>query len=253
MRTRTEQRPVDDVERTLRVARKRFARRQWARRWLAWRVVLAAVLVLALVGGVVWLVFFSSLLAVQGVRVEGAGVLDAREVRRVAAVPTGAPLATVDLDEVADRVERLDPVRSVDVSREWPDQVRIDVTERVAVAVVELDGALRGVDETGVVFRRYPTRPPSLPLLRSAPGTPAAALAESTRVVDALPGDLAARVDYVEVGSVDTITLRLRDGRSVLWGSAEESENKARVLDVLLEQEASTYDVSVPGRPVIRR
>ncbi len=256
MRARTESPagagPGSRDDRSLQRARRRFARRQWARRWLAWRVVLAVVTVLALAAGAIWLVFFSSALAVSGVRVEGAGVLDPRDVRRAAAVPTGAPLATVDLDAVAKRVRRLQPVQSVDVSRAWPDRVRIDVTERVALAVVKRDGMLQGVDDEGVLFRRYPSRPPSLPLLEVGAGTPRVAVAEAATVVAALPGDLSERVDFVSVQSVDTIRLQLRDGRTVLWGSAQESADKARVLDVLLRRKAAAYDVSVPGQPVLR-
>lgn len=235
------------------VARKRFARRQWARRWLAWRVLLGLVAVAGVVAGGIWLVFFSSVLAVQGVRVEGAEVLDPREVRSVAAVPTGSPLATVDLDAVKQRVERLVPVGEVDVSRAWPDKVRIDITEREAVAVVIRDGVVHGVDADGVVFRRYPSRPPSLPLVRTTARTDTDALAEATRVMGALPPDLRARVQYVSVATVDTISLRLRNGKVVRWGSAEDSDAKAEVLAVLLDQPASLYDVSVPGQPVIRK
>jgi cell division protein FtsQ len=251
-RTETTTRAPED-ERTVQVARKRFARRQWARRWLAWRIVLAVVAGVAAVAGLVWLVFFSTVLAVKGVQVEGTGVLDPREVRVVAAVPTGAPLATVDLDAVAARVQGLAPVLDVDVSRAWPDRVRIDVTERVAVAVVDQAGVLRGVDENGVMFRRYPSRPPSLPRLRIAASTQADALAEAAQVVEVLPGDLAERVEYVSVSTVDTISLRLRSGQTVQWGSADESTHKAEVLAILLEQKARMYDVSVPGQPVIRR
>ncbi len=253
MRTRAEARPSRaEEEQTVRLARKRFARRQWARRWLAWRVVLAVLAVLAVVAGVVWLVFFSSVLAVKGVQVEGAAVLDPRDVRRVAAVPTGSPLAGVDLDEVAERVEALAPVLDVDVSRAWPSRIRIDVTERVAVAVVDQGGVLHGVDEEGVMFRRYPSRPPSLPLLRIGAATQTDALAEAARVVESLPRDIASRVEYVSVSTVDTISLRLRSGQTVQWGSADESGHKAEVLAVLLEQKASLYDVTVPGQPVIR-
>jgi hypothetical protein len=39
----------------------------------------------------------------------------------------------------------------------------------------------------------------------------------------------------------------------VLWGSAQSSEAKARVLTVLLHHRARLYDVTVPGRPVITR
>ena len=69
-------------------------------------------------------------------------------------------------------------------------------------------------------------------------------------MVAALPQGLASRVDHVEVVTVDQITLVMRDQREVLWGSAEESALKAEVVDKLLAaQEASYYDVSVPGQP----
>lgn len=243
--------PTGSEERTIRLARRRFARRQWARRWLAWRRVALAVLLLGAAGALVWLVFFSSVLAISGVRVAGTAVLDPRTVRHTAQVPVGTPLATVNLDAIAARVEGLAPVKSVDVSREWPDKVRILVRERQAVAVVERDGRLRGVDEDGVLFRDY-LSPPDLPVIRMSAATHADALAEAARVAASLPADLSARVDYVEVRTVDAISLRLHNGRTVLWGSADGSADKAKVLAVLLPQKASLYDVSVPGQPVIR-
>src|SRR4051794_2217378 len=84
-----------DEERTVRIARKKFVRRQWARRWLAWRRVVVAVLLVALVATVTWLVFFSSVLAVQRVQVEGTRSLDPLVVQRAARAPYGRPLATV--------------------------------------------------------------------------------------------------------------------------------------------------------------
>lgn len=247
--------PADDdaTERTVRIARKRFARRQWARRWLAWRRLVVALVLVGVVAGSLWLVFFSSVLAVSGVRVEGTGVLDPRTVRRVAAVPLGAPLTTVDLAAIGARVEGLAAVQSVDVSRSWPDRIRIDVTEREAVAVVERGDSIRGLDAQGVMFRRYPSRPTSLPVIRTDGRAETDALAEAARVAGSLPSDLAAQVDYVEVRTVDTISLRLRNGRTVRWGSADDSAAKARVLAVLLDQKASSYDVSVPGQPTLRK
>ena len=244
-----------DDERAVRRARKRFARRAWARRWFAWRWLLSGALVLGVVAGSVWLVFFSSVLAVFDVTVEGVDVLDTRAIRVAAAVPMGEPLATVDLDAVAARVEDLAPVQAVDVSRSWPDKVRILVDERTAVAVVERDGALRGLDGDGVIFRDYQRAPSDLPLVKMSAKTRSDALAESAEVVAALPVDLARRVDFVEVKTVDTISLSLRRGRTIFWGSADDSADKARVIDVLLEAapKATTYDVSVPGQPTTRR
>lgn len=229
--------------------RRRFARRQWRRRWLAWRRVLAVAVLVAVVGAAVWAVWFSSLLSVQSVAVNGTSTLRAAQVRRAAGVELGKPLVSVDLDAVHARIAALAAVDHVEVSRQWPDQVRIDVTERTPVAVVDLGGRLRGLDKDGVVFLDYRSAPAGMPKVVTPFGTSAEALREAAKVVTALPVALSRIVDHVEVKTVDQIMLALSDGRSVVWGSAAESAQKAEVLQALLKQEAKTYDVSVPGQP----
>lgn len=229
--------------------RRRFARRQWRRRWLAWRRVLAAVVALALVGGAVWAVWFSTLLSVQAVVVTGTQTLKPAQVRRVAGVPLGEPLVSVDLDAVRTRVASLAPVDDVEVSRKWPDQVLVDVTERLPIAVIDIGGKLHGLDKEGVVFLDYDKAPPGLPKVSTPTGTSAEALREAAAVVAALPPSLVRIVDHVEVRTVDQISLALTDGRTAVWGSAADSAQKAAVLQALLGQDAKTYDVSVPGQP----
>jgi cell division protein FtsQ len=234
------------------LTRRRFARRQWARRWLAWRVVLAVLLAVAAVVATVWLVFFSTVLDVEGIDVRGNELLGEAELRRAAAVPVGEPLARADLDGVRARLEALPAVKSVDVSRQWPHRILLDVEERQAVAVIEVDGRLRGMDAEGVVFRDYRGRPEGLPRIKVAADTRGEAMAEGAAVVGSLPADVARRVDFVELRTVDQISLRLRDGRVVVWGSAEQTAQKASVLDALLRVKAREYDVSVPGQPTTR-
>ncbi len=245
--------PPPSDERTVRLARRRFARRQWARRWLAWRRLLVLLLVVAVLAGTVWLLLFSSVLAVAGATVTGAPAGDATLVRRAADVPVGNALATADLAAVATRVERLPFVRSADVSRAWPDRIRIDVHERVPVAVVPRAGGFSALDEHGMLFHHAARRPAGLPVVHSGSRTRRDALAEAAKVAAALPAAVARRVGFVDVHTVDSITLHLHDGRDILWGSAEQSGDKARVIGALLQHRAAYYDVSVPGQPVIRR
>ena len=233
--------------------RRRFARRQWARRWLSLRYVLAAALVVAVVATSIWLVFFSATLQVTQVTVVGNELLSDARIRDVAAVPLGEQLALVDLDRADARVGALAEVKSVDVTRTWPDGVRIEVVERTAVAAVELAGRIRGLDADGVVFRDYKTVPEGMPRIRPGGAAGTDALKEAATVVAALPDDLASRVDHVEVATVDQITLVLRDQRQVQWGSAQESALKAQVIDTLLAaQQGTVYDVSVPANPTVR-
>lgn len=242
-----------DDEDTVRLARADFRRRRRARRLRRGRPWLAALLAIALLVTGVYAVFFSPWLAAR--RVEVTGLTDLSRTRVVAAarVPTGSPLARVDLGAVRSRVAEIPAVRSVDVSRSWPHAVRIAVTERIPVAVIDRGHGLQALDRAGVTFRHLTKRPARLPLVQGAAGVHADALAEAGKVAASLPASVQRRVDFIHVATVDRIELRLHDGRSVLWGSAEQSDQKAEVLAVLLRRKhVQMIDVSVPGRPTTR-
>ena len=232
----------------MRRVRRRFTRRQWARRWRVWRYVVALLSVAALVATAVWAVWFSSLLAVERVEVEGTRRLSVAEVREVADVPDGVPLARLDLVAVELRVQSLAAVRSVDVSRRWPHSITVEVEERRPVAGVQIAGELRALDADGVVFGT-PGDAEGLPRLVTTTDASAEVLREGAAVAAALPASLARLVDHVELHTVDEISLVLDDGRLVRWGSAERSDDKARVLTALLRQPGRVLDVTVPEQP----
>lgn len=243
---------VDTFEREAVRTRRRFERRRWARRRHAWRWLLAALLAVGLCGAAIWLVLFSDHLAVDGVAVDGVESVREGEVRTAADVPVGEPLATLDLAAIESRVGTLAAVRSVDVSRQWPDAVLIRVEERMPVAVVSIGGEFRGLDAEGVVFDRFRKVPVGLPRVEVDADVADDALVEAAAVVAALPEELAATVDHVEVRTVDQVSLALRDGRTVRWGSADDSEQKAAVLtELIAARQAPVYDVSVPGQPTV--
>jgi cell division protein FtsQ len=253
--------PVDEaatgtqpvVDRATRRSRRRFARRQWRRRWLAWRYLLAIVVVLALVGGGVYAVWFSSWLAVEKIEVSGAQTVESKDIVARSGIDEGDPLVRVDLASAERRIGSLAVIRSVSVTRQWPHGILISIEERVAIAVVEIGTRLRGMDAEGVVFRDYKKAPPGLPRVQTSIGTTSAALREAAKVISALPQALSLLVDHVQVTTVDQISLVLKDGRTVVWGSAEESDTKADVLGTLLATvEAEVYDVSVPSKPTTR-
>lgn len=231
-------------------SRRRFARRQWRRRWLVWRYVIVLFVAVALLCAGGYAVWFSAWLDVEDVQVSGAQTMSADDVRARAQVEDGTPLARVDLGRAEARLRSLAIVKEVDVSRQWPDTVLIEIVERVAIAVVEIGGRLRGMDADGVVFRDFQRVPPGLPKVQTDIGTSAEALREAALVISALPESLTLLVDYLQVTSVDEISLYLKDGRQVVWGSSDDSETKATVaIDLLEKVAAQIYDVSVPTQP----
>ncbi|HET6152475.1 MAG TPA: FtsQ-type POTRA domain-containing protein [Marmoricola sp.] len=214
-------------------------------------VYVAVLAVVALVA--VWLVMFSSVITVRGVDVTGNSSVSSARIRSLADAPIGRPLARVDLAAIQARVEALPSVASVAVSRSWPHTIHIAITERVPVAVVNRGAGLQAIDAFGILFGRYGRAPADLPLVKTAPNVKAAALAEVAKVVTSLRPDIAARVDHIDVTTVDQISLVMNGGITVEWGSAVGSADKAEVLAVLLKQKGvHQIDVSVPGRPTTR-
>lgn len=226
----------------------RGRRPPYGRRWALLGVVLA--LVLLLVAGC-WLFAFSPVLATRHVVVRGAQQTSEAEVRRAAQVPAGRPLARVDLDAVAHRVGAVSVVRSVRVTRSWPQTVVVAVQERTAVLAVRQPQGFVLVDATGAAYLTRADVPKGVVTADVDPGN-ARLLSAVGVVATALPDALRARVRNVSATSLDDIALRLTNGDTVTWGSSDGSPLKAEVLTALLERKASYYDVSSPHTPSLR-
>jgi cell division protein FtsQ len=198
-------------------------------------------------GGLVWMVGFTSVLGVRAVEVTGASIAGSEQVRAVAAVVDGTPLARVDTDAVADRVRSLPSVADVDVGRSWPSTLTIAVTERVPVAVVASGGEFLVVDATGVVFSQVVERPAGVvDLVVASPGPDDPATRAALRVLAALTPELRAQTVAVAAESAYGIELRLTGERRVVWGADDQNERKALVATSLLTVDARIIDVSAP-------
>ena len=237
------------------------ARRRSRRHERRRRLLIGAVAALVAAGSVAWILLGSPFLAVRTVRVDGAGALPAGQVAQVTGIRDGTPLARVDTDAAAAKVRELPQVAAVEVSRGWPHTVVVTVTERVPVAVVVSGGRRALVDRDGVVFDTITGDPPAgvVPLDVASPGPRDAATRAALAAVTALPGDVRGQVTGVVAHTPDGVTLALTDGRSVLWGSADQATRKAQVLGALLDRiaagdldPAGTLDVSTPGSVVLR-
>lgn len=218
------------------------------RRWL---LIAIATAVAALVGSLGWLVLGSDVLGVKAVEVQGSTLVGDDRVRELAAVPPGAPLATLDLDAIAARVAGLPSVERVAVSRQWPNTVDIAITERTALFALETPGGYWLADASGVIFDSAIKPPKGLVVARVPSGDPRL-IRDLGTVTAALPPALRAKVKLATAETADDITLTLTDSSKVVWGGAEQSELKAQVLAALMKTQARVYDVSAPSNPTTR-
>ncbi|MCY0951037.1 FtsQ-type POTRA domain-containing protein [Streptomyces sp. H27-S2] len=225
-------------------------------------VLASLVAAVLLAGGVTWVLYGSSWLRVEKVTAAGTDVLTPEQVLAAAAVPVGAPLVSVDTDEIENRVRgRLSRIDSVDVVRAWPHGIGLKVTERKPVLLIKKGADFVEVDASGVRFDTVPKAPGGVPVLElNAGGSPSARrfdeerlLREAVLVAGSLPGPVAKETLQVKVGSYDSVLLELTRGRTVAWGSGEQSDAKGRALTALLKAapKADHFDVSVPTAPAV--
>jgi cell division protein FtsQ len=238
--------------------RPRRGRRRPRSRWRAAFFALAGIVIVA---GGAWALFGNRVLVVRSVAVTGTHLLTQSQVIAAADVPLGTPLVRVNAGSVTSRVEAITQVASATVTKQWPDRLVIAVTERVPVLAVRMaGGGYDLVDPTGVIVRWAQARPAALPLLRtSLTGAALHGSAEVTTAADVLAELqpwLARQVTAVQAATAaagtEQVTLVLRHGATVQWGTPGDAAQKNRELAILLPGGAHQVDVSTPGTVVTR-
>jgi cell division protein FtsQ len=216
------------------------------------KMFLAAVLV-AIVGVALALVlYFTPAMSARTIVVTGIGAVTREEVLDAARVRPGTPLLQINTSQVADRVAAIRRVASARVQRQYPSALRISIVERVPLVVKEFSDGPHLFDRDGVDFATGPP-PPALPYIDvTDPGPTDPATKAVLQVLIALRPEVLSQVGRIAAPSVASITLTLGDGRVVIWGTTDRSDEKAEKLGALLTQPGHTYDVSSPDLPTVK-
>jgi cell division protein FtsQ len=257
------------------------------RRRSRWRTAFFGLAGLAIIVAAAWALLGDRVFVVRSVSVTGTHLVTPAEVIAAAGVPLGTPLLRVNAGAVTQRVESIRQVASATVAEDWPDHLTIAVTERVPVLAVRMAaGGYDQVDPTGVIVRSTKARPAALPLLTLAStgtvptgtgptgtgptgtgptgtalrGNPTVAAAAA--VLAELQPSLRRQVAGVSTTEIVTgagqgagsqqVTLRLRDGVTVVWGGTDNAAAKNREVALLLLGHVHYVDVSAPGTAVTK-
>lgn len=233
---------------------RRFTRRARHRRFV-W---LTAVSVVVALVATVAIAVYSPILALTKIEVTGTSSVSADEVLEAVDGQLGTPLAWVDSDRLTRELARFTLIQSYVTETIPPGTLVIHITERKAIGSVATGSGFTVVDPAGVVIEKTDTRPPGVPMIELAGAdTDSDVFASVVEVLLTLPQSVAGQVDRVTAATKDDVTLVLAGaGQRVVWGSADQSELKARVLASLMATRASDarveYDVTAPLSAVIR-
>ena len=244
----------------------RFAERARARRTLARRQIAGAIAGTLTLAALAWLLFWSPVLALRPaqVTVTGAGtVVAVDQVLAVVATDAGVPLPRLGTVSLRDRLLQVPGVREARVTRDWPHGLTVELVAREPVAAVPEKQAPPGaaaagfslLDQEGVQVGRAAKAPAGLPVV-DVPADDARTLQAVLGVLRQLPPALLAEVAGVAAQTQDTVTMHLRDGVEVDWGSSQDTPLKIAVFTALRASPAAkgahVFDVSAPRLPITR-
>lgn len=252
--------PASRVATDPRISRRRRAVERGKRRRFV-----SGMLALALVAGLIWAMFFSPLLRVRDLKLQGAERTTLAEVASVTELlDDDRNLLLLSTAEVKGKVETLPWVASAEVARTLPGTVKVRVRERQAALVLSLGAARWTIDAEGNVLATGAAEE-GLPILAGLqvdelePGLrlqteEAVAALEAFR---RLPRVVQQRVTAVFAPSIERISFSLESGTVVRFGAAQQLDAKNQVLRALFERlgpdggGAAYIDVRVPTSPAV--
>ncbi len=208
---------------------------------------LVAGLVVALLAGAAYVLGYSTLFTVSSVEVIGS----TRPLNT--GITKGQKLARVEPRAVATQLEKLDWVKSAEISRNWINgKVVVELTSRTPIATFEN----RVIDSMGASFVPQGRRPEGLIQIQAANLEDAK---DGVKFLTRLPEELKSSLTVVKVRSTGALVLISQNNGKAIeirWGSDSENELKLKVYKALIALPENTdikrVDVSAPLAPIVK-
>lgn len=214
-------------------------RREQRLKRFRWGRLLFAVAVVSVIAGMIGL-YFSPLLRVQNVKVGGTSVVSVAAVLDLVSLDHDSMLR-VDTNDIAQRVDSLPMVLKTSVERDWPQTIRIVITERSPwgywrsgddLYVIDGEGyVLRGVlpDEGAITIHATDA---ALPL---APGdrVDGDAVFLTQVLVQRVPEAVSVNVTAIEFSAELGLTIETTAGYDVVIGDSQNFDHKLAVWEAL--------------------
>lgn len=238
------------------------------KRYLSYVLKLGAVVatVLVVVFGSIF-IYRSNLLAINTVTVSGAEHLTDQEVTQLAAVPDDSTLLRLDSAGICERLQEHPWVQSATVVRQFPNSIKIQITERTPSAVVKIssksiwvistDGAWlsSATKEDWKNYRRIVDADASISAPVAGGECTNEGVLNALKIYDGVSSKLAEQIKSISAESAVKTSLTLKNGVTVAFGEATELELKEADIWKLLDKYEGTIsyiNVRVPDRPTYR-
>lgn len=211
-------------------------------------VIAGLAVLLAIVAAVV---YFTPLMALKNVEVEGNAHVSEDDVVSASGVEMGVPLAQVKPRDAASGVVSLPWVRTATASRQWPSTLKLEIVENRAVAYFNGSDGSHLIDPEGREFA-VDTPPEEAVELTGEAATDEAVRKGAVGIAAELSEPGLKAVESIEARGRYNYVLNLREEKTVVWGASEDNRNKSLALDTVLQREGGEFNVVNPQQITVR-
>lgn len=216
---------------------------------------------ITLISLLAYLLGWSRLMTIDEIKVFGisksqkVSTLTAKEVIKLSGIKIGQPIARVNASSVKRKLLALPQVLDVNVNRQLPSSVLIELKMRkIEIAVTASGGGFLVGDASGVTFAKVKKVPRGVPIIKTS--TSKILLNQTLQIFQTLPTKIQNRVISIDAKTRDSITFNLTQGVQIIWGGSEEQDLKLQVLNELLadpnNKKVKVFDISSPLAPTVR-
>ena len=201
---------------------------------------------------------FSPLFNITEIQIEGNFRLTENTIINASNIKIGQNILRIDKNKIKDNIKEIPYIDEVSIKRNWPDKLCISITEKQALAKIDVFGSVIVLDENGIVLESVSDATNlDIPLIENFEITNYGvnkniSLEENNKINNILEvlkilkkNDM---LNIVSKISQDTdIIINTKDGHIVNVGQINDLEYKAKTLKALLEKEKEEkyyFDVS---------
>ncbi len=226
-------------------------------------LVLIAVIYLVAAGGIK--LYNSSYFNVKKITVIGNRQLSDKEVKKLSDVRVSKDsLLKISVSEIEKRLLKNSLIKSTEVSRDFPDTIRIKIVEREPIACLTFKDKLFLIDKdlfvllagsSADVFDLPQIKDLKLNHVQVGKRINSEILSQAIKSLTSLNPSLRADIDFVSAASVDRISFFTLDNIEILYGKAGDIERKNFVLKEILAENREKIifiDIRQVSKPIVR-
>lgn len=227
------------------------------------RLVLFVFLIGAVLAVLVWL-YRSDLFRVKKIEVTGNNRLSDSQIEKISAIEPGSNLVRLPLKEIEGRLLKDSWIKDVEISRSFPNTLKIKVAERKAIAVIPVDDGNAVVDEEGLVLEKISNidkvnllliRDLDVRKVKVGQKIKSKSFSNASLCLSHLDEKLRKSLNIISAPSVDKLALYTNEGAEIIYGKAENFEKKNYIINKILSKgdEVIFIDIRVISNPVIKK